>query len=186
MTTLSHGSPARWNAPGGRWTQPDLQLFPQDGHRYEILDGSLHVTPPASTEHDSVVESIVGTLRAAAPPGWWVCARLGIEMESSNLVPDVTVLRPHSSGSIWVDPADVALVVEVETEATRRYDQLLKPAVYAEAGIPEYWRVEAGPVLRTYALAESGGYRPSRDVTAEEQAKLDSPYPIRVSLAAWR
>ena len=31
---------------------------------------------------------------------------------------------------------------------TRRYDRLLKPAVYAAAGIPAYWRVEPGPVLR--------------------------------------
>jgi hypothetical protein len=52
---LSQGSPVRWNAPEGRWTQPDLHLFPQDGHRYEILDGSLHVTPPATIRHDSLV-----------------------------------------------------------------------------------------------------------------------------------
>ncbi|WP_433797439.1 Uma2 family endonuclease [Actinoplanes sp. CA-252034] len=182
---LSHGSPARWNAPEGRWTQPDLQLFPQDGHRYEILDGSLHVTPPSGKPHDALVESIVATLRSAAPPGWWVCARLGIAMETSNLVPDVTVLRPQSSGAIWVDPADVALVVEVEAEATRRYDQLLKPAVYADAGISAYWRVEAGPILRTFAL-DGTGYQPARDVTSDEQARIDNPYPVRVSLAAWR
>jgi Uma2 family endonuclease len=182
---LSHGSPVRWGAPEGRWTQPDLQLFPQDGHRYEILDGSLHVTPPADPRHDSLVESIVATLRAAAPAGWWVCARLGIEMETSNLVPDVTVLRPHSSGAIWVDPADVALVVEVEADATRRYDQLLKPAVYAAAGIPAYWRVEAGPVLRTFRL-DGTAYQPVQDVAADEQAKLEEPYPVRVNPAAWR
>lgn len=182
---LSHGAPVRWSAPGGRWTQPDLQLFPQDGHRYEILDGSLHVTPPADARHGSIVESIVTTLRSAAPPGWWVCARLGIAMETSNLVPDVTVLRPHSSGAIWVDPADVALVVEVEAGETRRYDRLLKPDVYAAAGIPAYWRVEEGPVLRAFAL-DGTGYRPARDVASDEQAKLDAPYPVRVNPAAWR
>lgn len=182
---LSQGSPVRWNAPEGRWTQPDLHLFPQDGHRYEILDGSLHVTPPAEPRHDSLVESVVTTLRSAAPPGWWVCARLGIEMESSNLVPDVTVLRPHSSGAIWVDPADVALVVEVESAETRRYDRLLKPAVYAAAGIPAYWRVESGPVLRAFTL-DGTAYRAALDVEPDEQASLDHPYPIRVNPAIWR
>lgn len=182
---LSQGSPARWSAPAGRWTRPDLHLFPQDGHRYEIVDGSLHVTPPAPAPHDAMVESVVGTLRAAAPPGWWVCSRMGIAMEASSLVPDVTVLRPRSSGSIWVDPADVALVVEVETDETRRYDRLLKAAVYASAGIPGYWRVEAGPVLRVGTLA-GGAYLPGRDVEAGEHVKLDGPYPIRVNPAAWR
>ena len=110
-------------------------------------------------------------------------ARLGIEMGTSNLVPDVTVLRPHSSGSIWVDPADVALVVEIESEETRRYDRLLKPAVYAAAGIPAYWRVEAGPVLRVHALVGES-YQPLED--ADGQVELDSPYPIRVNPAQWR
>src|SRR5438552_1599433 len=117
---LSHGSPVRWTAPDGRWTEPDLHLFPQDGHRYEIVDGSLHVTPPLDPAHETVVETIVTALRAAAPPGWWVCARLGVEIDTSSLVPDVTVLRPRSSGGIWVDPADVALVVEVESPETSR------------------------------------------------------------------
>ncbi len=87
---------------------------------------------------------LVTTLRGAAPDGWWVCARLGIACGASNLIPDVTVLRPESSGATWSDPADVALV-EVETPASRRYDRLLKPALYAEAGIPAYWRIEPGP-----------------------------------------
>ncbi|MBB3101317.1 Uma2 family endonuclease [Actinoplanes campanulatus] len=185
MTMLSQVSPVRWSAPEGRWTEPDLHLFPQDGHRYEILDGSLHVTPRADARHDSMVESVVTTLRSAAPPGWWVCARLGIEMGTSNLVPDVTVLRPHSSGSIWVDPADVALVVEIESDETRRYDRLLKPAVYAAAGIPAYWRVEAGPVLRVHALTDES-YQAIEDAGTDGQLQLDSPYPIRVNPAQWR
>src|SRR3954471_7631944 len=102
----------RWTAPDGPWTEPDLHLFPQDGHRYEIVDGGLHVTPPQPGRHDAMVQALVTTLRAAAPDGWWVCDRLGIEIGTSNLVPDVTVLRPQSSGAIWLDPADVALVVE--------------------------------------------------------------------------
>ena len=88
-----------WSAPDGVWTEPDLHLFPQDGHRYEIVDGCLHVAPPPPESHEAVVRAVVTTLRAAAPPGWWVCARLGVAVGESNLVPDVTVLRPRSSGA---------------------------------------------------------------------------------------
>ena len=143
--------------PDGRWTEPDLHLFPQDGHRYEIVDGSLHVTPPlADGPHEPVVRALVTTLRGAAPEGWWVCARLGVEFGASNLIPDVTVLRPHSSGAIWRDPADVALVVEVETAD----EPPLRPAAQAGRSTRTrasraYWRIEPdpAPVLHTYGRA---------------------------------
>jgi Uma2 family endonuclease len=180
-------SPLRWTAPDGSWTEPDLHLFPQDGHRYEIVDGSLHVTPPADGPHEAVVRALVTTLRGAAPPGWWVCSRLGIATGASNLVPDVTVLRPRSSGSSWSDPADVALVVEVEAPASRHYDRLLKPAVYAAAGIPAYWRVEidsGAPVVHVHGL-EDGGYPLERSIRGPELVTLDTPYPVRVIPSTW-
>ena len=181
MTLISHGSPT------GAWTEPDLHLFPQDGRRYEIVDGSLHVAPPAPGSHDALVRAVVATLRAAAPPGWWVCDRLGVAFGASNLVPDITVLRPRSSGAVWSDPADVALVVEVEAPSTRRYDRVLKPALYAEAGIAGLWLIEPGrllPALRTFELS-GGAYRLRHSIEGAEPVKLDAPYPIRVTPAAW-
>jgi Uma2 family endonuclease len=189
MTSQASSIPARWTAPEGAWTEPDLHLFPPDGHRYEIIDGCLHAAPPPPEAHQAVVRSVVTTLRSAAPPGWWVCDRLGIAIGGSNLVPDVTVLRPRSSGAIWCDPRDVALVVEVETPASMRYDRFLKPTLYAEAGIRSYWRVERGentltPLLRVYELG-GAAYRPGPSVEGAEPIKLDAPYPIRITPAAW-
>lgn len=186
-STATSPVPHGWSTPDGRWTEPDLHLFPQDGHRYEIVDGSLHVAPPEPESHEAIVRAVVTTLRAAAPPGWWVCDRLGVEIGDSNLVPDVTVLRPRSSGAVWCDPADVALVVEVETTATRRFDRLLKPSLYAEGGIEAYWRIEpgrSGPVLRTYELG-AARYRAVHSIEGAEPVKLDAPYPVRVAPAAW-
>ena len=182
---LSQGSLVRWTAPDGSWTEPDLHLFPQDGHRYEIVDGSLHVTPPPLDEsHGAVVRALVTTLRGAAPEGWWVCDRLGVDTGTSNVIPDVAVLRPQSSGAIWADPADVALVVEVETPASRRYDRLLKPALYADAGIPGYWRIEPDPdctVLNLYEPGPDGGYALRRSIRGDELVRLDTPYPVRLA-----
>ncbi|MEV8509458.1 Uma2 family endonuclease [Actinoplanes sp. NPDC051475] len=186
MVVLGHSSPARWAAPEGPWTEPDLHLFPQDGHRYEIVDGSLHVTPPLAEEHETVVRALVTALRAAAPEGWWVCTRLGIELGTSKLIPDVTVLRPRSSGASWADPADVALVIEVETDTSRRYDRLLKPDVYAEAGIDGYWRVEPlpEPELHVYELGPDG-YQPAQTIRGAGPVKVDAPFPVRISPDAW-
>ncbi len=178
------GSLARWTAPAGAWTEPDLHLFPQDGHRYEIVDGSLHVTPPPDGTHESIVRALVTTLRGAAPEGWWVCARQGVDCDTSSLIPDVTVLRPESSGAIWSEPADVALVVEVETPESRRWDRLLKPALYADAGIPTYWRIEPGPTLQVYDLVRDPT-TPQRHITGPDLVKLDTPFPLRVSPSTW-
>ena len=181
----SPGSLARWTAPAGAWTEPDLHLFPQDGHRYEIVDGSLHVTPPLDGPHESIVRALVTTLRGAAPDGWWVCARLGIACGASHLIPDVTVLRPESSGAIWSDPADVALVVEVETAESRRYDRLLKPALYAEAGIPAYWRVEPGPALHVYEQPATDHYETHRTIDTPALISLEHPYSVRLAPSTW-
>ncbi|OJF14588.1 hypothetical protein BG844_09075 [Couchioplanes caeruleus subsp. caeruleus] len=183
---IGQGSPVRWAAPEGPWTEPDLHLFPQDGHRYEIVDGSLHVTPPLDDAHETLVQALIAVLRAAAPEGWWVCDRLGIELGTSNLIPDVTVLRPHSSGAIWADPADVAMVVEVESATSRSYDRLLKPALYAAAGIPRYWRVASGPevVLYVYELGPDG-YLAPRTIQGADLVKVDAPFPVRVAPDTW-
>ncbi|WP_245908658.1 Uma2 family endonuclease [Pseudosporangium ferrugineum] len=177
----------RWAAPDGPWTEPDLHLFPQDGHRYEIFDGSLHVTPPLDEPHGAVVRALVTTLRGAAPDGWWVCERLGIASGESNLIPDVAVLRPRSSGAIWADPADVALVVEVETPTSRRCDRLLKPALYADAGIESYWRIEPvpAPALHIYELG-ADGYGTARTIEGADLVKVDAPFPVRVAPSTWR
>jgi len=182
------GSALRWSAPDGAWTEPDLHLFPQDGHRYEIMDGSLHVTPPLDGAHEATVRAVVTTLRGAAPEGWWVCARAGIDLGASKLVPDVTVLRPRSSGASWSHPADVGLVVEVETAASSRYDRLLKPSVYAEAGIPAYWRVEAGtsePVVNIYRLDAGQTYQLDRRIHGPELITVSRPYPVRLAPSTW-
>lgn len=179
---MNDGSLVRWTAPDGDWTEPDLHLFPQGGHRYEIVDGSLHVTPPLTGPHEAIVRAVVTTLRGAAPEGWWVCARLGLAFDACNLVPDVTVLRPESSGAIWSDPADVALVVEVETAASRRYDRLLKPSLYADAGIPHFWRISPGPAMHVYDLATDAG---PRTIQGAELVQLDAPFPIRVAPSTW-
>jgi len=75
----------------------------------------------------------------------------------------------------------------VEAPATRRYDRLLKPALYADAGIAGFWRVEPGrltPVLRAYEL-HGAGYPLRHGTEGAEPIKLDAPYPVRVTPAAW-
>jgi Uma2 family endonuclease len=178
-----------WPAPQGDFTADDLLDLPNDGHKYEIIDGGLHVTPPADIEHHSVADDIMIALRTAAPAGWRAIREIGVQLGDSTLVPDVTVLRPGvARDTMWADPADVALVVEVESKGSRRHDRFTKPSLYAEAGIESYWRIErtsAGPVAHLYSRAAAGHYQLHRSVNPGDSHLAELPYAVQVAPATW-
>lgn len=47
-----------------RWTPADLELFPEDNKRYEIIDGALFVTRAPHLRHQGVADAICAELRA--------------------------------------------------------------------------------------------------------------------------
>ena len=67
----------QWQPPERGWREQDLFDLPEDGNRYEIIDGSLHVTPPAGYGHQELADEIRAALRAAAPTGWRVIRESG-------------------------------------------------------------------------------------------------------------
>ncbi|MGH3491262.1 MAG: Uma2 family endonuclease [Actinopolymorphaceae bacterium] len=68
------------------WTEDDLAALPDDGHRYEIIDGSLIVNPPSTSRHQSVVANLLAVLREAAPPGWRILHEVGIRVPGGNAI----------------------------------------------------------------------------------------------------
>jgi Uma2 family endonuclease len=80
------------------------------------------------------------------------------------------------------------LVVEVESPASRRIDRFSKPALYAEADIESYWRIErteAGPVAHLYQGASGGHYLHHRAVNPGESVLAELPYQVQVAPATW-
>lgn len=178
-----------WPAPGGSFSPEDLLDLPSDGHKYEIFEGALHVAPPADIPHHSMADEARWTLRSAAPPGWRAIREIGIQIGDSLVIPDITVLRPGAPFEArWADPADVALVVEVESQGSRRQDRFTKLSLYAEAGIESYWRIErtsAGPVAHLYGRASGGHYHLHRSVNPGESHLAELPFAVQVAPATW-
>jgi Uma2 family endonuclease len=176
-------------APDRPWGETDLHALPDDGHRYEVIDGSLHISAPLDEPHQRLVDDIVGDLRTAVPPGWRAVCRVGLHAGASYLVPDITVLLPASPlANAWVEPSDVALVVEVESPSSRRLDRCLKPGLYAEAGVESYWRIERtsnGPVAHLYTRAAAGHYELHRSVHPGQCVTAELPYAVQVAPATW-
>jgi Uma2 family endonuclease len=178
-----------WPAPTDKFTADDLLDLPGDGHRYEIIDGGLHVAPPADISHHEIADSVMILLRTTAPPGWRAVREIGIRIGDSLVIPDVMVLAPGADRSLmWADPGQVALVVEVESRGSRRHDRFTKPSLYAEAGIGSYWRIErtpAGPVAHLYRRTSGGSYQLDHSVDPSGSHLVEAPYPVRVTPAAW-
>ena len=56
-----------WPGFGGPFTVADLDRMPSDGHRYELVDGALVVSPRPTTVHQFVATRLIGVLSAACP-----------------------------------------------------------------------------------------------------------------------
>ena len=165
------------------WTEADLEKLPDDGHRYEILEGSLVMTPPPGGRHQNAGAELLDLLRATSPPGWRALYELGVRIPRGNFVPDIVVLRPGADlDVIWHDPADVALVVEIASPSTETMDRGTKTLKYAEAGIPAYWRIGRDGTLVVYELVD-GEYAVIATVLPGESWTAAQPFPVTVAPA---
>lgn len=161
------------------WTRAELDELPDDGLRYELVDGNLVVTPPTQ-RHQWLADALAGQLRAAAPAGWRVMTELRLPLGDDLRIPDVVVHRwplrtPSSDAANPLAVEDVGLLVEVVSPRTRKTDRFTKPAEYAAAGVPLFWRVEtdSGLVLHAFAL-RSGSYTAASVVTG--RGAVPSPW----------
>lgn len=144
-----------------------LELPNDDGRRYELVDGILIVSPPASVQHQEIAHQLRELLAASAPEQWRVRTEFPVWFAEDTLrVPDVIAFRyPLEHGSpnknFGIAPADVGLVVEVVSPSTRRTDRFAKPGEYADAGISHFWRIEVEPAVVVHPFVLAGStYRP--------------------------
>lgn len=130
------------------WTRADLARLPDDGNRYEVLDGELFVTPQARVLHQYVATGFASRLAAycerhalgvAVGPG-------AVPFGKNELQPDVQVVpvAPSHLPDRWDELPLPTLVVEVLSDATDRRDRGKKRDAYVRLGIPEYWIVDIG------------------------------------------
>ena len=147
---LSVVTPADWvpGPPQGSWTYDDYAALPDDGNRYEIVNGVLIMTPAPSPEHQDIVGEIFSALRThikLAGLGRVFTGPIDVDLGPKNVYqPDlVVVLNTHldrvAEKKIIGAPD---LVVEVASPSTAAYDRLTKYEKYAHAGIREYWMVK--------------------------------------------
>lgn len=83
-----------------------------------------------------------------------------------------------------VPPSEVSLVVEVVSPNSKTMDRIVKPPIYAEAGIAAYWRVETDPGSLTAYVLRDGAYAEVGTWHAGEVAEIEAPFAVAIAIDA--
>lgn len=141
-------------------TYRDLQAFPDDGLRRELIEGELVVTPAPATRHQRVVIHLAAALldHEREHGGQVFPAPTDVFLSDTNVVePDVLFVRAENVGRVeraFVRSAP-DVVVEVSSPSTRPLELGRKLALYERFGVPEYWFVDLqGERLEVRRLVE--------------------------------
>ena len=128
------------------WTLAELERLPDDGNKYELVDGELFVTPAPSPAHESlaaVLLAIVVPYVQAEKLGRVFTPRAVVRTDESEVEPDLMV-RPATPTppATWTEMPTPLLVVEILSRTARRRDEQQKRVLYRRIGVGEYWMVD--------------------------------------------
>ena len=160
----------------------DLYTTPDDGNRYEILDGAIVMTPPPNMAHQNVVTRLVVLLDKpalqrglkvwVAPVAW----RIGPGQVPE---PDVVVASPDVITTRAVE-GPPALVVEVLSPSGRGRDLFEKRRIYAEGRAGWYWIVDPIEPSLTVLRLTATGYTDEARVIGDDAYEAREPLAVRI------
>ena len=167
-----------------RFTRRDLELWPDDGKRRELIGGDIFVSPSPTWKHQQILfrlAALISRFLETHPVGQAVFAPMDLLLPGEDTVqPDFMFIRQERAGIISergvLDAPD--WVVEVLSPSNREYDLETKRRLYLRSGVPVYWAVDgdAGEVFEFTLERET---RFSANDTASVPALPDLSIPIR-------
>ncbi len=130
-----------------RYTVEEVLAFPNDGNRYELVQGELLVTPAPRLRHQDVVGELYFRLRTDLEDRGEVRVFLSpadITWADDVLVqPDVFVVpASETTAQDWSSIQTLLLAVEVVSPSSARHDRIIKRRLYQEHGVDTYWIVD--------------------------------------------
>lgn len=142
-----------------RFTVDDLDRFPDDGNRYELLDGVLLVTPFPAPVHQIVAGRIAARLWSAVGNAAHIVGPGVISLPPhTQLQPDVLVYPSRFSPTTdWAKVDEHWLAVEVLSRSSRIYDREFKRDAYFALGVREVWLVDLGELTVEGCRARGAG-----------------------------
>lgn len=178
--------------PPEGWTFDEVREM--DLHfTWELVDGNITVRERQMLWHGSVRGDLRHALDRATAKPYVVASGQCVMLDERNVrVPDIAVYDHEGisfSEAEYVPISHVALAVEVVSPRTRLADRIAKPAQYAQAKVPYYWRVELErdrriTVHEYWLNPDTRSYipRPERPVHRGELI-AEHPFPVKIDLA---
>ena len=170
------------------YTTADLHAMPDDGRRWELIEGSLIVSPSSTIDHNAIAGWIALTLEGSTPEAFVVGADQSVTIDDHNEPrPDVIVAPADYLQQSPFPIEGAQLVVEVISPTSVLRDTETKRALYARAGVPAYWIVVPDADKPTISLAElvldeqTGQYAFATHYTTDV-FETRTPWPIRIDL----
>ena len=171
MSTLERGRPL---------TVDDLEAMPDDGNRYELIDGVLVVSPSPSIPHQWVVSELQALLRASCPADIKVLGSpLDVLSPDTAVQPDLLVARRTDLTGKYVMVPPL-LAVEVLSPSNRLNDLNVKFARYQHFGVPSYWIVDPEDLTLVAWELRDGRYVEVADIGPGETWTATQPFEVTI------
>ena len=170
VTTLPMGRPL---------TRDDLETMPDDGHRYELIDGVLVVSPSPRTRHQDLVKGLYLALHASCPRDLKLMfAPYDVVLaDDTVLVPDL-IVAPRTQFTERELSGAPLLSIEVLSPSTRRFDQLVKRDRLQASGVGAYWLVDPDEPAITVLELVNGVLVEKQRVSGDERLEVSVPFPV--------
>jgi Uma2 family endonuclease len=179
MSHMTAESRVEWLPHGRAFTRADLDAMPDDGNRYELIDGALIVTPAPYRRHQAAVTQVWLRLYQACPADMQaLVAPFDVTLSPDTVVQPDALVAARSAFDDQVLKDLPLLVVEVLSPSTRHLDLAFKRARYEAAGCPSYWVVDPlEPSIVCWELRDSRYEEVARAI-GSQAVTLSSPFAI--------
>jgi Uma2 family endonuclease len=172
-----------WPAAGHPFTVAELDRMPDDGRRYELLDGVLIVSPRPTTIHQFVAMRLLRVLADACPEDLCVVPEPAVELGlQTEFDPDLVVVRMDQvGGAKFTEPP--LLAVEIRSASTALVDLNRKKSAYERFGVASYWIVNPEPPQPELTVFERQDDRYVLVATASGRLTVDRPFAVTIDAA---
>ena len=171
------------------WTFDDLSDLPDDGNRYEVIDGELFMSPAPALRHQEAVYRLHRLLadyverervgHAFSSPADIVFSPRRAVQPDVFVAPLVGGRRPGA----WAEITQLLVAAEVLSPSTARADRVAQRAMFRDEGVPEYWIVDLD--ARTFERSTPAESRPEILAELLEWFPDGAAEPLVIDLVAW-